>query len=419
MCGAGTISVLVNLHTTVNRMNRRLSCKALTAKWASVLHVEVCKPLNHTTHLRTLVLIALAVAVAGCGERATTTLPPSNIRSDEEILFFPTYGLLAEATGQWRLDVHGQVFEPENSSTRRAALIAVLRASADVGADDEAFREDRIRPFLVDNERGKSVTIEVAGEQFDAGTSGANGHFSGAFAMTADSLRLPAGTSRIQDFKAILRVGDLRAFTGRVHLIAPRGVSIVSDIDDTIKHSQVTDKSELLKNTFLREFRAVEGMPELYSRLADSDVAFHYVSGSPWQLYGPIDAFLSAAGFPQGTFHLKHFRLKDSSALELLSSQQETKLAAITPLLHAFPERRFILIGDSGEQDPEIYGRIARQHADQIIGIFIRNVTGEASDAARFERAFRHVPRERWTVFDDVSEISESVLDRVNLSEKG
>ncbi len=67
---------------------------------------------------------------------------------------------------------------------------------------------------------------------------------------------------------------------------------------------------------------------------------------------------MTDTGFPNGTFHLKQFRLTDSSALDLLSSQQETKFAAIKPLLDAFPQRVFILIGDSGEQDPEIYGRI-------------------------------------------------------------
>ncbi|MGB7326045.1 MAG: App1 family protein [Rubripirellula sp.] len=65
---------------------------------------------------------------------------------------------------------------------------------------------------------------------------------------------------------------------------------------------------------------------------------------------------MSEAGFPEGTFHLKQFRLKDSSVLDLLSSQQETKRSAIVPILEAFPQRQFILIGDSGEQDPEIYG---------------------------------------------------------------
>ena len=360
-----------------------------------------------------LTIILFAIVAVGCREQASSRLPPSNVKSDEDILFFPTYGRYDEASGVWRFDVHGIAFEPEDSSAKRAALNAILRASADVSvdADDSLFLDSRIKPFLVDHERGKSVTIKVAGEQFKAGTSEANGHFSASLVLNADGRGATEEKNRILEIQAVLGIGDSRTFTGRVHLIASHGVSVISDIDDTIKHSQVTDKSELLQNTFLREFRAVEGMPELYHRLADFDVAFHYVSGSPWQLYQPIDAFMSETGFPNGTFHLKQFRLTDSSALDLLSSQQETKFAAIKPLLDAFPQRAFILIGDSGEQDPEIYGRIAREHANQIVGIFIRNVTNEKSDDERFANAFEKVARDRWALFDDVSQITEQIIN--------
>lgn len=359
-----------------------------------------------------IIPLALAVFAAGCPEQAPKKLPPSSVKADEDILFYPTYGSYDEQTNSWRFDVHGKVFEPEESSIKRAALIAVLQASADVSFERDAFRDDRIRPFLVDNERGKSVTVEIAEGSFLAGTSQANGHFSKTLTLDAESFAPTKEKNSMLEMKAVLRSGDSRAFTGRVHLIAPQGVSVISDIDDTIKHSQVTSKSELLKNTFLREFTAVEGMPELYADLAKLDVAFHYVSGSPWQLYQPLETFMTDVGFPKGTFVLKQFRLKDSSALEILSSQKETKFAAITPLLNGFPDRDFILIGDSGEQDPEIYGEVARQHPDQVVGIFIRNVTGEKSDEERFLSEFQGVPDNRWTLFDDVSQIAEQIIEQ-------
>ena len=100
----------------------------------------------------------------------------------------------------------------------------------------------------------------------------------------------------------------------------------------------------------MRDFKSVDGMSEVYRDLADSGVAFHYVSGSPWQLYQPLESFFADAGFPEGTMHLKHFRLSDSSVVDLLGSQVESKLAAIRPLMEACLERKFILVGDSGEQ---------------------------------------------------------------------
>ena len=338
-------------------------------------------------------------------------IPPSNIKSDEEVLLFPTYARFDDDGGDWQFRLHGKAFEPEASSAKRAAFIAFLRASADysVGLDDKAIIEDRIRPFLVDNERGKSITVEIAGDRYAAGTSTANGHFSNGCTLDKSSTPGLGDAVRTIEVSAVLADGDSRTFTGRLHLIPSQGVSVISDIDDTIKISQVTDRSELIKNTFLREFRPVEGLPALYTELFNAGVAFHYVSGSPWQLYQPLEAFMSSAGFPLGTFHLKHFRLKDSSALEILSSQKATKLAAITPLLEAFPHRRFILVGDSGEQDPEIYGQVALQHADQIVGIFIRNVTGEERGDDRFSIAFQNVPGDLWTLFEGVPEITATI----------
>ena len=357
-------------------------------------------------------IVALAINSLGYCDRASVKLPPTNLKPDEDILFFPTYGHFDPEVDVWRFDVHGKVFEPENSSAKRAAFIALLRAATNANRDlkDAVFLDDRVRPFLVDNERGKSVTIEVAGEQFLAGISQPNGHFSKTLTLSPDSPASAVRKNQILEIQAILCDDDPREFTGRVHLIAPTGVSVISDIDDTIKLSQVTDKSELMKNTFLRPFRAVEGMPELYKRLADLEVAFHYVSGSPWQLYQPIESFMTESGFTQGTLDLKYFRLKDRSVVDLLSSQTATKLAAITPLLGAFPERQFILIGDSGEQDPEIYGQIARAFPDQVMGIFIRNVTSQVSADERFSKAFQDVPGDRWALFDDASEVSDQIF---------
>ena len=65
----------------------------------------------------------------------------------------------------------------------------------------------------------------------------------------------------------------------------------------------------------------------------------------------------------------------------------------------------FILVGDSGERDPEIYGAIARKHPKQIQRIFIRSVTDDAPDGDRYKSAFAEVPPERWQVFKKPEDI--------------
>lgn len=350
----------------------------------------------------------------GWSEQTSGEQPPTNLKPDEEILFFPTYGTCDPQTGVWKLEVHGKVFEPENDSKKRALLMALLRRFVDVG--NQPLMEERVRPFLVDNERGKSVTIDFDGEQYSAGTSGPNGHFSHSFAMSADSLfgasdQQVRTNNRVRNIKAVLPNGDQRAYAGQIHLIAPEGVSVISDIDDTIKHSQVTDKPQLIKNTFLRPFREINGMPRLYADLAEAGVAFHYVSSSPWQLYGPLNKFMVEFNYPMGTMHLKFFRLTDRSALRMIRSQQKTKLAAIRPLLDAFPNRRFMLIGDSGERDPEIYGEIASEHPEQVAGIFIRNVTGQGRAHPRYTEAFGALQSDRWTLFEDPTQVYDRMLE--------
>jgi phosphatidate phosphatase APP1 len=129
------------------------------------------------------------------------------------------------------------------------------------------------------------------------------------------------------------------------------------------------------------------------------------VSASPWQLYAPLSEFVTEHGFPSGTFHLKKFRPKDRSAANLFASPEETKRQAIVPLLQAFPQRRFILVGDSGEKDPEIYATLAREYPRQVFRILIRNTTAETPDSPRFQEAFRDLPEEMCQVFEDPREI--------------
>lgn len=340
--------------------------------------------------------------------RTTDVEPPATkLKADEQLVFYPTYGLVDPETNQWRLSVHGKVFEPERRSIKRRFLLAFIKSAVDDSISGDELREDRLRHFLVDNERGKSVTIKFGDRRWYAGKSTSNGHFYQTMTIADELIQTTETSNGVIHFQAVLKEQDQREFFGRVHLLSANGISVISDLDDTIKVSRVTDRKELLRNTLMRDFRAVPGMAAVYRELAESDVAFHYVSGSPWQLFRPLESFLSDSGFPDGTMQLKHFRLKDTSALELLGSQMKNKLAAIEPLLKDFPNRRFVLIGDSGEQDPEIYGHLSRNYPNQILGCFIRNVTSASRDEARFVDAFAGVKMDRWQLFDEAEQLGE------------
>jgi phosphatidate phosphatase APP1 len=230
--------------------------------------------------------------------------------------------------------------------------------------------------------------------------SARDGHFFGTLRLpvAVAASRIAAGRLR---YEAITSPQDRRQFHGFAYCLDAVGLSVISDIDDTIKITEVANKAKLLENTFFREFRAVEGLAKVYRRWNAAGAKFHYVSASPWQLYEPLAAFAEQSGFPGGTFHLKRVRLKDASFLKLFADPIEYKLSQIEPLLRHYPSRKFVLVGDSGEKDPEVYGMLARRRPGQIVGICIRNVSGEAADAVRFQQAFRGLPRGTWRIFQD------------------
>jgi hypothetical protein len=181
---------------------------------------------------------------------------------------------------------------------------------------------------------------------------------------------------------------------GRIRFLEPEGLSVISDIDDTIKISHVpAGKRAVLRNTFLKLFQPAEGMRERYLGFVDeagasADTCFHYVSGSPWQLYGPLSRFLfEQEHFPLGTVHMKNLRknLLDRGALRDIMAfavggdlaTLDQKVRQITNLMIHLPRRKFILVGDSGERDPEVYRAIRKLFPDQVIKVYIRDVLGE------------------------------------------
>jgi hypothetical protein len=181
---------------------------------------------------------------------------------------------------------------------------------------------------------------------------------------------------------------------GRIRFLEPEGLSVVSDIDDTIKITRVpAGKRAVLRNTFLKLYQAAGGMRERYLRFvsedgASVDTCFHYVSGSPWQLYGPLSRFLfEQEQFPAGTVHMKSLRknLLDRGALRDIMAfalggdlaTLDQKVRQITNLMIHLPRRKFILVGDSGEKDPEVYRAIQKLFPNQVLKVYIRDVLGE------------------------------------------
>ncbi|KAG8156466.1 hypothetical protein KVR01_013700 [Diaporthe batatas] len=176
-----------------------------------------------------------------------------------------------------------------------------------------------------------------------------------------------------------------------VDIISDNGVSVISDIDDTIKKSSISmGAREIFRNTFIRDLKdlTVAGVKEWYGELHKMGVQFHYCSNSPWQLFPVIATFFGLAGLPPGSLHLKQY----SGMLQgIFEPVAERKKGTLDKILRDFPRRRFILVGDSGEADLEVYTDLALANPGRILAIFIRDVT-TPEQAGYFDSAFSTPP---------------------------
>lgn len=345
---------------------------------------------------------------------------------------FPSLGHLEADGRHWRIQVHGEVFAAGKVTLGKRFLLKLLQRAMRVPESEfasELFR-DRIHRFLAVDGKGKRVAVECGDAvHVIPKRTRPNGHFFGTVRLPVELLPSPSAANAAGEQAAPAPLGATYSRKPRridlavhrpdqpsppiatpAYLLPDRGVSVISDIDDTLKHSHVACKRTLLANTFLREFVPIPGMAELFRRWDTEGAAFHYVSSSPWQLFSHLADHLSEQQFPEGSFHLRTFRLRDHLIRRILMLRRSGKAAVIRGILQTYPGRKFLLVGDSGEHDPEIYGAMARKFPRQVIGIHIRQVAGPGNKPQRFARAFRAVPYEVVRLFREPEELADIVV---------
>lgn len=331
------------------------------------------------------------------------------------LILFPTVAYRDHELNSWIADIHGWCFDAQQDANFQKASAGLLRRALKISRDehDPPFFRERSWGFVVENQKKISIEISHSQGSFIFQKSKRNGHFRGVLDLQLDEIPLNVNCTSHGSIKTTVNAkrGDNNVEAcGEIHLIGDRGLSVISDIDDTIKFTNVADKREMLQNSFLRPYQSIDGMAELFQGLASPETSFHYISATPWQLYNPISAFLSEHRFPEGSIHLRKFALKDITFLKKIFPAHTKKRTVIESLVSNFPGRHFLLFGDSGEKDPEMYGKIARSFPDQIKGIFIRNTTGQSPLWPRYRKAFQQVPDNKWFVFDDTKSLQARIL---------
>jgi phosphatidate phosphatase APP1 len=165
---------------------------------------------------------------------------------------------------------------------------------------------------------------------------------------------------------------------------------IISDIDDTIVPTGATRLFTMLKTTFLGNAHTrlpFPGVAAFYRALAKGNDGiernpFFYVSSSPWNLYDFLMEFLEVHEIPKGPLMLRDLGL--SKEQFIAGSHWEHKLRQVEKIFEIERHLPFILIGDSGQHDPEIYLQVVKDFPGRVKMIYIRDIksSGHAKLAA-------------------------------------
>jgi len=311
-------------------------------------------------------------AADGRESRPAERTRTSSEKQDEEAVNNEVQSILnkaeSEADVAWREGASGGNREERASSGNlsRATAQSASSMTKDELTTANANLMERLRPFLTNPLVGIPITVFFFNDK-QSQSRHIRTNESGHFSLRAS---LPFVPTQIR----VLASENLSA-TRDVEIIEPKGISLISDIDDTVKHSAITaGAKEIFRNTFVRDLSdlTIKGVREWYSKMASMGVKMHYVSNSPWQLYPLLETYFKLAGLPPGSIHLKHY----SGMLQgIFEPTAERKRGSLERIMQDFPERKFILVGDSGEADLEVYTELALANPGRVLGIFIRDVT--------------------------------------------
>lgn len=202
--------------------------------------------------------------------------------------------------------------------------------------------------------------------------------------------RLKAGWHEASAVITPIEGGESASGTGTVVKPAKAPFLVISDIDDTILLTGLTEGIAMVARTVLREAaqrKAIPGMAALYRGLVRGvptrtgrrrpEPTFFYVSTGSWSFYPLLMEFTELRGFPPGPMFLTDW---GPTERYLRRSGAEHKRTAIRRLFEAYPEMSFVLVGDSGQRDPLTYEEMAREFPGRVALILIRQVGDDDED---------------------------------------
>ena len=241
-----------------------------------------------------------------------------------------------------------------------------------------------------------NLPIEVrVGRASAIGATNKEGHFRVPLSLLPG---VPVVQGFVQGTVALGPSSKYRAERVPVRFVVPTARSrfgVISDVDDTVLVTNVLDKAQMLREAMFGDAasrQAFPGCAEFYQglragRAGNEYSPLFYVSGSPWNIHDILADAFENLGIPRGPLRLRDFGVGKEA--DPLLNIKAFKRPRIRRILDTYPAMRFVLIGDSGQTDAELYADLAThaRYRDRILAVYIRNVNPPADGDRRKELA--------------------------------
>jgi phosphatidate phosphatase APP1 len=244
-----------------------------------------------------------------------------------------------------------------------------------------------LRLFFVKPLPGAHVQLQWENKVIETSTE-----YDGFFKLEwASPSSVPAGTHRVT--VAYIDQTNNQVYRGEGSVVVPHitQVGIISDIDDTflISHSAtIFRRLYTLFTLNARTRKAFEGVARHYQLLQfaqtqpDEPNPFFFVSSSEWNLYDYLQEFIQVQQLPPGIFLLNQIK-RWYELFKTGKTKHEGKFARVIRIMEAFPNQRFVLLGDNSQKDPVIYSSVAKHFPTRVVAVYIRIVAPHKQAAAQ------------------------------------
>ena len=270
----------------------------------------------------------------------------------------------------------------------------VLEGSAELGSLDEESRLKNIattaRRMMTDEVPG--VTLRAA---YGGGEDETRSDSEGFFAFDLKPEQTVAGGWHEVEVRWVDGIGRPAEEVVTCDVLVPpadASVAVVSDVDDTIIETHSSDwveQAKLLIQHTGKTRPAIAGMSALYRALAagpgrmptvadarGTGNPVFYVSRTGWNLYDLFAEFMDTRGYPKGPMFLRDLRWLEKRSAAV--GRTHHKFERIDTLLRAYPDVPFVLVGDSGMHDPELYAELVEKHPGRVRAVYLHHVGDDA-----------------------------------------